>query len=105
MKTQSKRTLMIGGSLIGVAILATLLWVFVLHKEKPPQLMSEPVAYGNVEKTVLASGTLEPFRQVSVGAQVSGQVVTLAVELGDQVKQGDLIAEIDSASQKNNLLT
>ncbi len=105
MKTQSKRTLIIGGSLIGVAIVATLFWVFVLHKEKPPQLMSEPVAYGNVEKTVLASGTLEPFRQVSVGAQVSGQVVTLAVELGDQVKQGDLIAEIDSASQKNNLLT
>lgn len=58
---------------------------------------------GNVEKTVLASGKLEAFQQVSVGAQVSGQLKRLAVELGQNVKEGDLIAEIDSLTQQNAL--
>ncbi|WP_041658369.1 efflux RND transporter periplasmic adaptor subunit [Asticcacaulis excentricus] len=104
MKLHSKATLVIGSVTVGLIVLS-LIWIIFLQKEKPPQFLAEPVAIGNVEKTVLASGTLEPFRQVSVGAQVSGQVVKLHVELGQQVKQGDLIAEIDSASQKNNLLT
>lgn len=61
------------------------------------------VKRGDVEKTVLASGKLEAVQQVSVGAQVSGQVKRLAVELGQNVKAGDLIAEIDSLAQQNAL--
>lgn len=53
------------------------------------------VTTGNLEEVVTAQGTLEPKEYVDVGAQVSGQVKTLAVELGDNVKSGDLIAEID----------
>ena len=70
---------------------------------EPIQYLTSPVARGNVQETVLATGTLTAFKQVSVGAQASGQVQSLAVELGDTVKQGDLIAEIDSKSQKNAL--
>lgn len=61
------------------------------------------VTRGDVEKTVLASGTLEAVQQVNVGAQVSGQVKRLVVELGQNVKTGDLIAEIDSLTQQNAL--
>lgn len=42
---------------------------------------------------------------VSVGAQVSGQVKKMYVQLGDQVKQGQLIAQIDSIRQENELKT
>lgn len=42
---------------------------------------------------------------VSVGAQVSGQVKKMYVKLGDQVKQGQLIAQIDSVRQSNDLKT
>jgi macrolide-specific efflux system membrane fusion protein len=38
-----------------------------------------------------------------VGAQASGQIKTLAVALGDTVKKGQLIAEIDALKQKNDL--
>lgn len=40
---------------------------------------------------------------VSVGAQVSGQIEKLAVQLGQEVKKGDLIADIDSTTQRNDL--
>lgn len=66
-------------------------------------LPSVAAVTGNVEEAVLASGALEPVRQVSVGAQVSGRVVSLKLKLGDSVKAGDLIAEIDSVTQQNAL--
>jgi macrolide-specific efflux system membrane fusion protein len=44
---------------------------------------------------VTAQGTLEPKDYVDVGSQASGQVKVLAAEVGDEVKKGDLIAEID----------
>ncbi|WP_294834449.1 efflux RND transporter periplasmic adaptor subunit [uncultured Gilliamella sp.] len=65
--------------------------------------ITSPVIKGNVEKTVLADGTISAFKQVSVGAQVSGQIKKLYVELGDEIKQGDMIAEIDDLKQSNDL--
>ncbi len=48
-----------------------------------------------IEDVVTSQGKLEPKEYVDVGAQVSGQLKKIYVELGDIVKQGDLIAEID----------
>jgi len=70
------------------------------HREA---MLTTPVTSGSIEETVLANGTLEPARMVNVGAQVSGQIKALHVRLGQAVKQGDLIAEIDSVTQNNAL--
>ncbi len=53
------------------------------------------ITRGSIESVVTAQGKLEAKDYVDVGAQVSGLVVNLAVEVGDTVKEGDLIAEID----------
>jgi macrolide-specific efflux system membrane fusion protein len=66
-------------------------------------LVTAPAATGDVELTVLASGTLKPVRLVAVGAQVSGRVLSIPVRIGQSVKKGDLIAEIDSLTQQNTL--
>lgn len=50
---------------------------------------------GSIEQVVTAQGKLEPKEYVDVGAQVSGQLKKLAVDIGDTVKKGELIAEID----------
>lgn len=50
---------------------------------------------GRIEDIVTGQGTLEPKDYVDVGAQVSGQIKKMHVEIGDAVKTGDLIAEID----------
>lgn len=78
---------------------------FYFRGDETPQYIIVPVQRGNIESTVLASGTVESNNMVSVGAQVSGQVKSLKVELGDVVKTGQLVAEIDSLPQKNTLNT
>ncbi len=50
---------------------------------------------GMIEDLVTAQGKLEPKEYVDVGVQVSGQLEKIHVDLGDAVKSGDLIAEID----------
>ena len=62
-----------------------------------------PVIIGTIEEAVVASAVLEPSRLVNVGAQVSGQLKSLNVELGQKVKQGELIGEVDSTTQVNGL--
>lgn len=66
-------------------------------------LLTAEVRSADIEQTVIATGTLEAYKQVSVGAQVSGQITRLHVDFGDQVKQGQPIAEIDSLTQQNDL--
>lgn len=77
----------------------------IFRDDKQPAYMTAPVARGDIEITVLASGTVESSNLVSVGAQVSGQLKSLQVELGDTVKAGQLVAEIDSLPQQNTLRT
>lgn len=69
------------------------------------QVITAKVERLDLEDTVLASGTIEAAKQVSVGAQVSGQIKKLHVRLGDTVTQGQLIAEIDATPQTNSLRT
>lgn len=63
--------------------------------EAAPTFKTAPVATGNIEKTVTALGALQPKDYVDVGAQVSGQLKKVHVEIGDRVQKGDLLAEID----------
>lgn len=86
-------------ALIGAA------WYFFKPKENAPNYITAEVSRGDIEDTVLATGILEATKMVSVGSQVSGQVKKMYVELGDQVKQGQLIAQIDSVRQENDLKT
>ncbi|MFB2551788.1 efflux RND transporter periplasmic adaptor subunit [Ensifer soli] len=61
-------------------------------------VVTDVVARGDIENSVTAAGLLSPIRDVDVGARVSGQLKRLAFSIGDQVKEGDLVAELDSAS-------
>jgi macrolide-specific efflux system membrane fusion protein len=53
------------------------------------------VERGDVESTVVAAGIVQPIRYVDVGAQTSGKLKSLKVIRGDQVKENQLLAEID----------
>ena len=53
------------------------------------------VERGDVESTVVAAGILQPIKYVDVGAQTSGKLKSLKVQRGDQVKENQLLAEID----------
>ncbi|MRW93251.1 efflux RND transporter periplasmic adaptor subunit [Duganella sp. FT80W] len=93
--------------LVFAAIAVLLILALILYQWfKPPpmpQLVLSAVNRGDIEQTVEATGILKPSRLVSVGAQASGRIEKLYVKLGDKVKAGDLIAEIDSRTQMNSL--
>jgi macrolide-specific efflux system membrane fusion protein len=55
------------------------------------------VERGDVESTVVAAGIVQPVKYVDVGAQTSGELKSLKVIRGDQVKENQLLAEIDPA--------
>jgi macrolide-specific efflux system membrane fusion protein len=53
------------------------------------------VTRGDLAQTITALGTLQPKDYVDVGVQVSGQLKVIYVDYGSEVKEGDLLAEID----------
>ena len=75
------------------------LWLyFSKPAESDKALADETTAViesGDIEENVTAQGKLEPKEYVDVGAQVTGQLQKLHVEIGDVVKAGQLLAEID----------
>lgn len=92
---------------LAIAVLAVilLLWRVFFSGPARPALLTAEVTRGDLEQTVVATGTLEPKQLVSVGAQVSGRLEALKVELGQSVHKGDLIAQIDAQTQTNTLKT
>lgn len=60
-----------------------------------PQYTTAVAQRGDLEDTVTATGILQPRDYVDVGTQVSGQLKRLLGHVGDNVKAGQLLAEID----------
>lgn len=90
--------------LLVLAALAFGAWRLFFKPAPAPSFVTATAARADIEDAVLATGTIQAFKQVSVGAQVSGQVKRLRVELGQTVKKGELVAEIDSTTQQNTVL-
>ncbi|MBO9518732.1 MAG: efflux RND transporter periplasmic adaptor subunit [Porphyrobacter sp.] len=100
-----RRKLWIGVSAIAALIVIFLIWRTFFAAAEPPALLTAEVTRGDFVQTVEATGTIEPKELVSVGAQVSGRLEKLTVRVGQTVRQGDLIAEIDAQTQTNSLKT
>ena len=92
--------------LLGLAVAAGAAYYFFSSNNKQETTyLTESVTRGNVEKTVVASGSVESVNEVDVGAQVSGKITKLYVKLGQEIKKGEMIADIDSTTQINTLNT
>jgi multidrug efflux system membrane fusion protein len=90
-----------------LAILAALaLWVHLRPAPKPPAarfslggapmpVVGGTAATGSIPVTYDALGTVTPLATVSIVSQIAGQLVTVAFTEGQEVKKGDLLAEID----------
>jgi macrolide-specific efflux system membrane fusion protein len=93
------RFLFFFAGLPAILALAALGWWLAVRPSATEGLATTEVTVGDIEQTVLATGKLRPKELVSVGAQVSGQVKKLYVELGQRVRAGAPIADIDAAPQ------
>ena len=96
---QTRRALLIALSLLLVVALA----VWFLLKPGREAFDTVPVTRGDIESSVTALGTLQPRQYVDVGAQASGQIHKIHVDVGHEVKEGQLLVEIDPSTQTAKL--
>ncbi len=73
-----------GGSLYGMSSPTT-----------APAYMLADVKRGNIERVVIATGTLAAVNMVTVGSELSGRVTALHADFNDTVTAGQVIARID----------
>lgn len=100
MKAKNRKKYLISGAVVlGLLIIA--FFLFSKPKVEKLELRTVEVKRGDVTKSVTATGTIQPITKVEVGTQVSGVVNKIFVDFNSQVKQGQLIAELD----KTNLLS
>lgn len=76
---------------------------FYLSPQEQVYFLTSPAERSDLEVNILAYGKMEASQQVDVGAQVSGQVQKMHVALGDSVKKGELLVEIDDLPQQNSV--
>ncbi|WPN45790.1 MULTISPECIES: efflux RND transporter periplasmic adaptor subunit [unclassified Pseudomonas] len=96
---QTRRTLF--AVLCLIPVIAVAAWQFI-----PPgrdQFATVQVTRADIESSVTALGTLQPRSYVDVGAQASGQIHKIHTEVGDVVKEGQLLVEIDPSTQQAKL--
>jgi HlyD family secretion protein len=88
--------------LIGIPLLAALVvggWYLLREPatDEAPTYSQAQVRRGDISDVVSATGSLSPINTVLVGSQVSGTIQHLYADFNDQVKQGQVIAQIDPA--------
>ncbi|MBE0444447.1 efflux RND transporter periplasmic adaptor subunit [Psychrobacter sp. FME5] len=104
MRKMSKKSAIKWGIIALVVVaLAALAYKTLKPKKTTPNYLTATAEIDDIENNVMASGKVKALNTVDVGAQVSGEVTRLFVDVGDQVQKGDLIAQIDQVTQKNNL--
>ena len=62
----------------------------------PPDYITEAVAQESLALSVTATGNLRPTNQVEVGAEVTGPVDSVLVDVNDRVTKGQVIAVINT---------
>ncbi len=89
--------------LLAVLVLMLGIWLWQFLNAPTPAYQTMIVRKGSLEQSVLATGKLDALRKVDVGAQVSGQLKTLSVNIGDKVKKDQLLGVIDPEQAQNQI--
>ena len=92
------------GATLALAALGVVATAACKQGEAEPvsSLQTTNVVKGALRITVEATGTVEPIRKVEVKSKASGEILSLAVEVGDQVQTGALLARIDPRDVRNS---
>ncbi len=103
MKLKRRSTLLIGGvGVVAVFGLLLALGVFRAAKPVPPEKIVT-VERGDVARSVVARGKIEPLSRVGIKSKANGIIQTLLVDAGDPVKEGQVLAELDKADLEAQL--
>ena len=92
---------------IGAAVLAVLaaagFWLTSGSGGSAVTYTTQPVTSGDLTVNVVATGTVQPTNQVSISSELSGTVRTVLVDYNQTVKQGQVLAQLDTDKLNANL--
>lgn len=83
-------------TVILIVVVSTLIWAFKPFA-KPPEYELFEVHPGSVAATVSVSGSVVNDGKLELGFLSPGIIKTVGVEIGDQVKEGDLLVALDTS--------
>jgi multidrug efflux pump subunit AcrA (membrane-fusion protein) len=73
-------------------------WYFTSHPEAGSQLLADlGLEMGGPPRDVIAASGIIEAQEVSITAEIGGRITNLLVDEGDQVEEGDLLIELDTA--------
>lgn len=87
-----------------IIVAGVVLYKYYLTRDKISYI-TEEVRRQDIKKVINATGEVRAVELVTVGAQASGKIEKIHVTIGQLVKRGDLIAEIDATTQQNEINT
>src|SRR5512133_180178 len=86
----------IWGAGITVVVAAAALYYFTSDKSaQKVTYKTSAITVGSIQNTISSTGTLNPVSTVEIGTQVSGTIEKVYIDYNDNVKKGQIIAEID----------
>lgn len=95
MKLLFKKKFLIPLAIITVAIVA----IFFKFKSVPsPEYITAQIEYGDLVQTVSETGTVKASKEIELNFLQSGKINKIRTSIGSQVKEGDVLAELDYAS-------
>lgn len=96
LESGKKKWIVIGG----IALLLIAVFFFYRSKSKNEVQFAEvPVSTGDLEITVLATGTVEPQNRLEIKAPVAGRIESILIQEGQEVKKGQIIAWMSSSER------
>lgn len=87
---------------IGIVI-ATFFFLYYNSVSSPEVYNLVSPEIGDIEKTTVLTGKIEPRDEIDIKPQISGIIIEIGVEPGDMVKEGDVIAKIKVIPEASSL--
>jgi HlyD family secretion protein len=94
-KKKRKRLLYASGSLIALVLIVLGVTAATHGGTKIDPTKLAKVERGDLAKSVVATGKVEPITKVEIKSKASGIVKKLLVDAGDRVKKGQVLCELD----------
>lgn len=80
--------------LLGAVLIGTFVFLFMNSRQKETVYETVTPERGQVERTTVLTGKIEPRDEIEIKPQISGIITEILVEPGDKVNNGDIIAKI-----------
>ena len=94
-KKKSRRLLWISLALVLIVIVGGLTFAVRARSKSIDPAMIAKVSRGDVARSVVATGKVQPITKVEVKSKASGIVTNLATDINDIVHKGQLLAQLD----------